>query len=175
MKGSRARSAGFYDMDGDGDLDAFINNTEFRRISNGVVVRRYGYDAHTIWYNDGSGQFQDSGQRLDWWGLSAVIFGDVDGDGGVVAITRNRLWLSVAPELAAGDANHDGEFNQLDFVQILQAAKFFDGESATWEEGDWNGDHVFDQRDIIAALATGNYLQGPYVDAALTEPAEQQL
>ena len=30
-------------------------------------------------------------------------------------------------------------------------------------EGDWNADGVFDQEDIVAALATGNYLQGPYI------------
>ena len=35
--------------------------------------------------------------------------------------------------------------------------------AATWSEGDWNADGVFTQVDIIAALATGNYLQGPYV------------
>ena len=34
--------------------------------------------------------------------------------------------------------------------------------TAACSEGDWNGDGVFDQEDIVAALATGNYLQGPY-------------
>ncbi len=29
-------------------------------------------------------------------------------------------------------------------------------------EGDWDGDGIFDRLDIIAALQTGNYLQGPY-------------
>ena len=31
---------------------------------------------------------------------------------------------------------------------------------------------VFNQEDIVAALQTGSYLQGPYVDAALTEQGE---
>ena len=31
------------------------------------------------------------------------------------------------------------------------------GEPADWSEGDWNGDGVFDQLDIVAALRTGNY------------------
>ena len=40
-------------------------------------------------------------------------------------------------------------------------------EPATFEQGDWNGDGVFDQLDIVAALQTGNYLQGPYATAAV--------
>lgn len=67
--------------------------------------------------------------------------------------------------LTPGDANLDGEFNQLDIVQVQQAAKYLTGETATWSEGDWNGDGIFNQLDIVAALATGNYLQGP--DAAV--------
>ena len=57
-------------------------------------------------------------------------------------------------------------------VQI--AAKYLSGQAATWGEGDWDGapggtvgsppqgDGLFDQRDIIAALAPGHYLTGPY-------------
>ncbi len=33
-------------------------------------------------------------------------------------------------------------------------------------EGDWNSDGIFDQLDIVAALQTGNYLQGPYASLA---------
>ena len=32
--------------------------------------------------------------------------------------------------------------------------------------GDWNDDGVFDQYDIVAALQTGNYLQGSYAACA---------
>jgi hypothetical protein len=50
---------------------------------------------------------------------------------------------------------------------VLQTAKYLTGQPATCEEGDWNGDGVFDQSDIVAALQTGNFRQGPYaaVDA----------
>ena len=54
----------------------------------------------------------------------------------------------------------------MDLVLVLQAAKYLTGEPTTWEQGDWNGDGVFDQLDIVAALQTGNYLQGPYAAAA---------
>ncbi len=42
-------------------------------------------------------------------------------------------------------------------------------EPATFEQGDWNGDGIFDQDDIIAALQTGNYLQGPYASLAKSD------
>ena len=67
----------------------------------------------------------------------------------------------------AGDANRDFQFDQLDIVQVLQAAKYLSGQDATFGEGDWTGDGVFDQLDIVAALQTGNYLQGPYAVRAL--------
>ena len=67
---------------------------------------------------------------------------------------------SITPQ--AGDANQDGQFDQLDVVVLLQAGKYNTAEAATFEEGDFNGDGSFDQLDIVAALQTANYLQGPY-------------
>ena len=46
-------------------------------------------------------------------------------------------------------------------MQVLQAAKYLTGEPATFEEGDWNEDGVFDQLDIVVALQTGTYLPDP--------------
>jgi hypothetical protein len=58
-----------------------------------------------------------------------------------------------------GDANDDGQFDQLDVAELAaQRGKYLSGEAATWREGDWNSDGVFDQRDVIAALQSGNYL-----------------
>jgi hypothetical protein len=81
-----------------------------------------------------------------------------------------------ATQLQAGDADMDCDFDQLDLVQVQVAAKYLTGETATWGEGDWDGapggsvedqtpppgNGQFDQLDIIAALGSGNYLQGPY-------------
>jgi hypothetical protein len=75
------------------------------------------------------------------------------------------------PELQAGDANGDYQFDQRDLLQVFRAGKFDSGEPATWQEGDWNGDNVFDRLDVIAALQAGNYLEGPYA-AAAAEVAE---
>ena len=81
---------------------------------------------------------------------------------------------TVAKALEAGDADMDLKFDQLDLVKVQIAAKYLTGQAATWGEGDWNGapggspgnpppgNGLFDQQDIVAALAADNYLQGPY-------------
>lgn len=82
--------------------------------------------------------------------------------------------------LLAGDADQDMDFDQLDLVQVQIAAKYLTSQPATWGEGDWDGapggtigspppgNGLFDQLDIVAALAAGTYLKGPY--AAVSPP-----
>ena len=98
--------------------------------------------------------------------------------------------------LEAGDADQDGDFDNLDIVQVLQRAKYLTGQPATWGDGDWDGapggcwgnpprgNGLFDQLDIIAALGTSIPIQGPYaamgaepaaVTAAVPEPASVLL
>lgn len=76
--------------------------------------------------------------------------------------------------LEAGDADQDLDFDQFDLVRVAQTGKYLTGQPATWGEGDWDGapggapgsppsgNGLFDQLDIIVALAGGRYLQGPY-------------
>jgi hypothetical protein len=59
-----------HDLDGDGDLDAFVGNTSY-----------YDNPANTVWFNDGAGNFTDSGQRLGSAFTWDVALGDLDGDG----------------------------------------------------------------------------------------------
>ena len=70
-------------------------------------------------------------------------------------------------QAAPGDSDGDGDFDQNDIILVLQANKYFSGQSATWTEGDWNQDGLFDQFDIIEAQQTGSYLQN--ANAALRE------
>ena len=79
-----------------------------------------------------------------------------------------------SPQLQAGDADQDLDFDQLDLVQVQIAGKYLTGQQATWGEGDWNGapggspgsppagDGVFNQLDIVAAQQAAIYLTGPY-------------
>jgi hypothetical protein len=55
------------------------------------------------------------------------------------------------------DSIRDGSFNASDIVSVIQSAKYQTGADATWSEGDWNGDGVFDHLDLVAPLVAGNY------------------
>jgi hypothetical protein len=88
------------------------------------------------------------------------------------ASVKRFEFLAEFVPLEAGDADQDGDFDQLDLVRVQQAAKYMTGEPATWDEGDWNGapggfaqrppegDGVFDQFDIVAAQQRAIYLAG---------------
>ena len=76
------------DVDGDGDLDAFVGN--------------YSGYANKVWLNDGTGYFIDSGQSLGGSDSTDVALGDVDGDGDLDAFVGNfrqadRVWLNQNP------------------------------------------------------------------------------
>jgi hypothetical protein len=60
----------------------------------------------------------------------------------------------------AGDANRDRSFDQFDVIQLLPRGKYLTDHHADWEDGDFDGDARFGTLDIVAALATGNYLRG---------------
>lgn len=118
------------DLDNDGDLDAFVTAN---------VVGHAGDDgSEKVWFNDGSGVFTDSGQRLgaglsDAAGTSpGTALGDFDNDGDVDAFVSSlggadRLYLndgsgffSVGTTIAtpietyavvAGDVDADGDLD----------------------------------------------------------------
>ena len=95
-------------------------------------------------------------------------------------LTGSATVVGPPPPVRAGDADQDLDFDQLDIVQVLQAAKYLTGQRATWGEGDWDGapggypgkpplgNGRFDQMDIIAALSNpcyprrSEYPCGPY-------------
>lgn len=91
--------------------------------------------------------------------------------------------VSLTPQLFAGDANQDLEFNFDDILMVLAAGKFETGQPATWSEGDWNGapggspgnpplgDGVFNFNDILAALGPGPFETGPYAKPLTPQPA----
>ena len=71
-------------------------------------------------------------------------------EGANLLVGDTERWIN-----GAGDSNEDRQFDQLDLIEVLQGGKYITGQPATWRQGDWNGDGVFNQVDIIAALAPG--------------------
>lgn len=106
------------DLDGDGDLDAYVANRPNR--------------ADMVWFNDGRGNFTDSGQRLGNWWSNVVALGDLDGDGDLDAFVgtgdgHTGVWLN------------DGQGFFSDSGQLLGG-----GVSAAVSLGDLDGDGDLD-------------------------------
>ena len=72
------RAVALGDLDGDGDLDAFLANGRHENVA-----------PNTVWLNDGDGHLHDSGQRLGRNDSHSVVLGDLDGDGDLDALLSN--------------------------------------------------------------------------------------
>ena len=76
----QSTSIGLADLDGDGDLDAMVANGGFSGS---------GANPNTIWFNNGFGNFVDSGQQLGNGISWRLALGDLDGDGDIDAMVAN--------------------------------------------------------------------------------------
>ena len=100
FRANRAWTIAIGDVDGDGDLDAYVGNSDY---------------PDELWLNEGDGTFTDSGQRLQpgytTYGRRArdVEFGDFDGDGDLDAFIVHNTFQ--APRVWQNDGN--GVFTDL--------------------------------------------------------------
>jgi hypothetical protein len=128
------------DLDGDGDLDAFVGNSQALLNAAGVTATQ---EPDAVWLNDGVGRFIDSGQRLGRADTYQVALGDLDRDGDLDALAGGNpgvlVWINdglgtfsggaLGPTSGArrglfpGDLDGDGD------LDILTAT---DGEARAW-------------------------------------------
>ena len=99
-----------------------------------------------------------------------------ENDDGLVTLGDRQIWVEDHKNTWMGDADLDGLFNTNDLVQVFVGGKYELPVSATWSEGDWNGDFRFNGQDFITAFADGGYLMGRRSSvAAVPEPSSHVL
>lgn len=92
LGGSEAVALG--DLDGDGDLDAFVANAAHLDDN----MEPVDFDPNEVWLNDGAGGFTDTLQRLGAQRSYSIALGDIDGDGDMDAMVGNlgadEIWVN---------------------------------------------------------------------------------
>ena len=78
------------------------------------------------------------------WDEAIVFFGAESSQTGdlvveFIGVIDQLQRVPYVPQLQAGDADEDLDFDQLDLVQVAQRARYLTGQAATWGDGDWDG------------------------------------
>ena len=107
LEGLAMRGAALGDLDSDGDLDLFA----------AVIAPPEGRNrnpADRVIFNDGAGNFSDSGQRLGETDSTAVALGDLDGDGDLDALTGSEKGASLWANQGGAQGGKEGTFALLE-------------------------------------------------------------
>jgi hypothetical protein len=83
---------------------------------------------------------------------------DLNGDGVVGEADRDMLVFDIMGT-TYGDASLNGVFDSRDLVKLFQVGKYEQGVLATWDEGDFNGDGLFNSADLLLASQHAGYVR----------------
>jgi hypothetical protein len=119
------------DLDGDGDLDAFVPN--------------YSPTENRVWMNNGASVFSSTNQLIGNSSSFAVALGDLDGDKdldafvaniGATGEQANKVWLNEDVSISGLSAGNDGPtpFGQTTYFSATVATGT--GVTYTWDLGD---------------------------------------
>jgi len=153
----------FADLDGDGDLDIFFANDA----SYLNVTAYLSGCPNEVWFNDGKGNFTNSGQLLGYEPSNRVTLADIDNDGDVDAAIGNYhpandpTWIKYKPDeiwindgKGLVDIDNDSDLDAIDqdtlwlndghgiFTKSNKIFKF--GDNRTFKFGDLNNDGYTD-------------------------------
>ncbi|MHC4872295.1 MAG: cadherin domain-containing protein, partial [Planctomycetota bacterium] len=154
------------DLDGDGDLDAFVANSG---------------GANKVWLGDGDGTFTEVAEDYDFASSSGIALGDFDGDGDLDAYianhsgTANTVWLndgdgtftfegntygsSASADVSLGDLDGDGDLDA------------FVGNDTGQANSVWLGNQFPSDITIDSSTVDENQLSGALVGAlSSTDP-----
>jgi hypothetical protein len=149
MSGLGAEAVALGDLDGDGDLDAFLGNN-FITDEGGELITG---QPNLVAWNDGKGVFRDSNQRLGSAMTKAVALADLDNDGDLDAYSGNygpdEIWLNTG----GAQGRQPGLF-------VDSGQRLGDGYTRRVFLADLNGDGYMD----VAAEMEGD---GPWGSASL--------
>lgn len=134
------REIALADLDGDGDLDAFLANGRHEDI-----------EPNTVLFNDGTGRFHDSDQRLGQADSSGAVIHDFDDDGDVDALVSN-FW----GEYYWNDG--DGFFKRSQEIPVPTVNGLIIGRWR-FRPADLNGDGRFDL--FLTGCCGGGISEGP--------------